>query len=109
MTSEQAKRRVIRAKPVVKKGVRYEELRASKSRGFQQNGGVLVAINDDSGEELWTLQIYQTIYDEAEETDVQDVFIKTLKLNWRGTKLTIENERGKTFEVDLESKEVTAK
>ncbi len=98
---ENAKRRVNRVAPVSKNGVRYEELRASKSRGFGQNGGVLVATDEKSGKELWTLQIYKTEYDPQEEQDVQDVFFTELQVNWLGTKLTIINERKKTFEISI--------
>ena len=35
---ERAKRRIEYVKPVLKKGVRYEELRSARSHGFNQNG-----------------------------------------------------------------------
>ena len=71
MESSKDGRRV--AKPVTHKGVRYEQIKAARSRGFGQNGGILVAVDVASGKELWTLQLYQTIYDPNEETDAQDV------------------------------------
>jgi hypothetical protein len=108
-TSERAKRRVTYVDPVVKKGVRYEELRGARSRGFNQNGGVLVAYDNDSGDELWTLLIYETKYDPNEESDVQDVFFKKLSASWFGNELKIVNERGAVFTVDPDSRTVTRK
>ena len=104
---ESAKRRVIRVNPVSKNGVRYEEIRGAKGRGFEQNGGVIAAVDEATDKELWTLVVYKTEYDPQEEADVQDVFISKLKVNWRGTKLKVVNERKRSFEVDLETKTVT--
>ena len=104
---ESAKRRVIRVNPVSKNGVRYEEIRGAKGRGFEQNGGVIAAVDEATDKELWTLVVYKTEYDPQEEADVQDVFISKLKVNWRGTKLKVVNERKRSFEVDLETKAVT--
>lgn len=107
--TERAKRRVTYVDPVVKKGVRYEELRGARSRSFDQNGGVLVAYDNDSNKELWTLLVYQTKYDPNEESDVQDVFFTKLSTSWFGNVLKIVNERGEVFEVDPESRSVTRK
>ena len=104
---ESAKRRVTPVKPVSRKGIRYEQIRGAKARGFEQNGGIIAAIDESTSEELWTLIVYTTEYDPQEEADVQDVFITKLSINWRGTKLKVVNERKRTFEIDLATQSVT--
>ena len=105
-STENAKRRINYVKPVSKNGIRYEELRGARSRGFDQNGGILVATEESTNKEIWTLKVYKTEYDSQEETDVQDVFFTKLKFNWFGTNLIIVNERQKTFEIDVKAKKV---
>ncbi|MCP4117534.1 MAG: hypothetical protein GY737_19490 [Desulfobacteraceae bacterium] len=106
---ETAKRRVKRVKPVSKHGIRYEEIRGARARGFPQNGGIIAAIDESTEKELWSLVVYETVYDEREELDVQDVYIKKLKVNWRGTVLTVVNERNKTYEINLKDQSVIEK
>ncbi len=104
---EHAKRRIKKVKPVSKHGIRYEEIKGARARGFGQNGGVIAAVDEKTGNEVWTLVVYETVYDKAEETDVQDVYITKMKVNWRGTVLTVINERHKTYLVDLNDRTIT--
>jgi hypothetical protein len=103
---ESAKRRVPKVEPVTAGKTRYEALRAARARGFNQNGGVIVAIDTKTSKELWTLQVYETHYDPNEEADVQDVFIIKLKLADKGKTLIVEDENGKTYSVDTEKHRV---
>ena len=57
---ESAKRRAPSARPVEHEGVRYEQLRRPKEQGFKQSGGVIAAIDEASGEQLWAVQLYET-------------------------------------------------
>ncbi|MCQ8105340.1 hypothetical protein NP590_14590 [Methylomonas sp. SURF-2] len=104
---ESPKKRVPSVSPVINKGIRYEVLKGAKSRGFSQNGGIIAAINESDGKELWTLTVYATSYDQAEETDVQDIFITRMTLGADGQSLEIENERKKKYVVTLSDQTVT--
>jgi hypothetical protein len=86
--------------PVRIGAVRYEVLQSSRKRGLPQNGGYIVACDVASGEELWTLRVYETVYDPAVELDVQDVFIQSMKKTLLGGKLKVEDERGRRFSID---------
>jgi hypothetical protein len=104
---ESSKRRAPAAKPVTHKGIRYEQLRGAKSRGFGQSGGIIAAIDVASGRELWTLQLYATQYDPHEETDVQEVYIEEMRIDAKSDTLIARDERGRTFVVDLKDRTVT--
>jgi hypothetical protein len=104
---ESSKRRAPAAKPVTHKGIRYEQLRAARSRGFGQSGGVIAAVDEASGQELWTLQLYTTQYDPHEETDAQEVYIEELRIDKKSETLIARDERGRTFIVNLKDRTVT--
>ncbi len=55
------------------------------------------------------LKVYEVHYDGDMEDDKQDVLITGLSLGWFGNRLTVRNERGQSFEVDLDSRQVSAK
>jgi hypothetical protein len=93
--------------PVSRKGVRYEVVRGGKGRGLGQNGGLIAAVDAGSGQELWVLKVYEVHYDGDMEDDKQDVFITDLSLGWFGNKLTVRNERGERYVVDLDTREVS--
>ena len=107
--SENTKRRVVFVDAITKNGVRYEELRSAMSRGFEQNGGVLLATDEATNKELWVLQIYKTEYDQQEEADVQDVYFTKLKASWFINSLAIVNERKETYEVKLNDRQIIRK
>ena len=68
-----------------------------------------MASDAKTNEQLWVKKIYDVNYVEGEELDTQDVFFTKIKSHWFSHKLTITNEKGETFEIDLESKDVTQK
>lgn len=92
--------------PVSSKGVRYEQVKNGLLAGFDQMGGYLAAYDEASGEQLWTLKVYDNKRSPDREGDVQDVFFKSMSLQDDGT-LLIENERRARFIVDVESRTVT--
>jgi hypothetical protein len=104
---ESAKRRAPAAKPVVVKGVRYEQMRRAKDHGFAQSGGVIAAVDEKSGETLWTVQLYKTEFDPAEELDAQEVYVKELALAKSGHALLATDERKRVWSVDLATHAVT--
>ncbi len=93
--------------PVTVGGVRYEAPHWGRERGLGQNGGFVRAVEAASGNELWLLQVYQTVYDESKETDVQDVFLTSLTANpSKAGTLLAANERGERFEIDPATRQV---
>jgi hypothetical protein len=93
--------------PVRVGGIRYEAMPWGKARGLNQNGGHVAAIDDRTGDELWLLKVYDVTYDGDMEADKQDVFVTSLAIDPAGRHLTVENEAGDRFSVDLESRKVT--
>jgi hypothetical protein len=64
-------------------------------------------VSEQTGEELWVQKIYEIAYDDDLEADKQDVAITDLKLSrWRN-RLTVKNERGERYQVDLATRAVT--
>ena len=63
-------------------------------------GGVLVATDEDTGEPLWTLKIYDIRIDPALEADAQWVFFRSMAFDADGG-LRIVNEAGRAFLVDV--------
>jgi hypothetical protein len=78
--------------PVVNGDMEY---RASTSRPGCVEG------RDTRGRETWWRQIYVIAYDPGLEKDVQDVFIKEMKL--ADGSLRIVNERGDEYKLDLKT------
>ena len=92
--------------PVRFGGTRYEAVPWGKARGLKQNGGYVAAIDAKTGEELWLLKVYDVSYDGDMEADKQDVFVTSLEIDRTGRFLTVENEAGDHFIVNLASREV---
>ena len=93
--------------PVRSGGIRYEAMQWGKARGLGQNGGYLAAIDEKTGDELWLLKVYDVSYDGDMEGDKQDVFVTSLEIDREGRRLTVENEAGDRFTVDLASRKVS--
>lgn len=94
--------------PVTLRGVRYEAPPDTRDFGDDQAGGYVVARDARSGRELWRQRIYATVYDPPLESDVQDVFIETLRAGRGGRTLEITDERGRRYTLDLASRAVQA-
>ena len=75
--------------------------------GTNQNGGYIEVLDAKSGVKLWGLLVYKTEYDPDLEKDIQDVFIKSLSINFLGTKLTVTDELGRQYEINISDKSVT--
>jgi hypothetical protein len=104
---ESAKRRAPVAKPVVAKGIRYEQMRRAKDHGYTQSGGVIAAVDEKTDKILWSVQLYKTEVDPAEELDAQEVYVKELALDKSGHALLATDERGRVWGVDLATHAVT--
>jgi hypothetical protein len=86
--------------PVTIGQVRYEAVPWGRLRELDQNGGYIAAIDENSGQELWILKVYDVRYDGDMEDDKQDLFITRIEPKDSRT-LLIENENGERFIVDL--------
>jgi hypothetical protein len=88
-------------KPVQIGKLRFEAVHWGRERGFEQNGGVVAALDVASGKEQWTVVVYRIEYIPKLETDVQDLFIRTLVAAPDGKHLLVTDEKGRRFEVDI--------
>lgn len=93
--------------PVMLGNTRFEAPLWGKSRDLAQNGGHVVAINNETGEELWLATLYEIVYDPDMEEDKQDLFLTSLKVDAKNSRLLAEDERGRKFALDIFSRKVT--
>ncbi|MDT0681203.1 hypothetical protein RM543_00790 [Roseicyclus sp. F158] len=91
--------------PVIEDGVRYEAVHWGKERGFAQNGGIVAARDEGSGEELWTAVIYEIEYG-PKSPQKYDRFITRMDLVEGGEALRIMDESGAVHRLDLSTREV---
>ena len=92
--------------PVVAEGVKY--LAPHVAPGYMEAygfptcpTGCVEAWDEKTGKLLWRVQVYEVQYDNKRERDVQDVFVRFLKI--QDGSLLVENESGARFTVDLKS------
>lgn len=93
--------------PVTDGATRYEQIKNGLLEGFDQMGGLLAAVDAQSGKRLWAMKVYDNRRLSDKEGDVQDVFFKSMSLRADGT-LLIENERGGKFVVDPKARTSTS-
>ena len=91
--------------PIYHDGVAYSQAGDGREVGFDQVGGVLVASDENTGEQRWTLAVYENKVDGLREADVQWVFFKSMTLDPDG-RLRIVNERRQAFLVDVHTRQV---
>jgi hypothetical protein len=93
-----------RIAPVKVASVIYEGIRnvAPNDNGRR---GYIEAWNVVTNKKLWELTLFTNGIDPNLEEDVQRVFIKSL--NIRNGRLIVTSERGKTYQVDLDTKPIT--
>ena len=72
--------------------------------GDAEKMGHVYARNTKTNALIWKVKVYEVKIDENLEKDIQWVFISSMKL--KDGKLTIENEKGKKFEVDVKTQKV---
>ena len=93
--------------PVVIDGVRYSQVLSGRKLGLDGNAGWLMASDAKSGDRLWTARIYEVIIDPADEADVQEVYFRSMARVPGKKALTIRDERGRGYEIDVETRQVT--
>jgi hypothetical protein len=91
--------------PVEHEGVRYEPLQAASSEGLAP--GVYIKATDvKSGQRLWTTRLWETSFDANREADVQNVFVRSLKLDASAGLVRVEDEKGRAALVELKDGKV---
>lgn len=94
-------------KPLVQNGVRYEVMLRTHRRGFSQSGGIIMAIDDDTDEELWNLIVYHDEIDPKWERDTQGAYITTITGSEDGQTIVVTNQFDRRYEVRLSDKSIT--
>jgi hypothetical protein len=89
----------VKVDPVVYEGIRYV---APNNDGRR---GCIEAWNVGTNKKLWELTLFTNRIDPNLEEDVQWVFIKAL--NIQDGRLIVTSERGKTYQVDVNTKAIT--
>lgn len=84
--------------PIVHQGVRYESRWSDKETIF--------AVDEKTGKQRWKVKLYEYRVDPAVETDVQEVFLRSMVLSGDGKALEISDERGGRYLLDLETRKV---
>jgi hypothetical protein len=79
----------------------------SWENGTDQNGGYIQVSTAKTGVPAWGIQVYKTEYDSGLEADIQDVFITKIQINICNTVLTVTDELGRVFAIDLHTKKIT--
>lgn len=79
----------------------------AKDNGTEQNGGYIQVSDAKTGVPAWGIQVYKTGYDSGLEADVQDVFITKIEIDIWNTVLTVTDESGRVFAIDLKTRAVT--
>jgi len=77
-----------------------------EGEGLEQNGGYIIAKDIATGKELWLARYTQRCTNPDLETDVQDVFIQSIKLSDDKASLNITDEKGRQFTLDLNTQKV---
>src|SRR5258708_32106545 len=85
--------------PVIYEGIRYVAPNDDGRRGYTE------AWNVGTNKKLWGLTLFTNRIDPNIEEDVQWVFIKVL--NIQDGRLMVTSERGKTYQVDVNTKAIT--
>ncbi len=86
--------------PVEHDGIRYEQDLINPDQG-DRNGGYLIAVDAETGERLWRVQVYQVPDQSAEGIPGMGRYFRSLQLVEDGVALEIENEAGGRYRVDL--------
>jgi hypothetical protein len=90
--------------------VRFDnlEIRAlhwGRRHGLPQNGGYIEAWKPGKDQPEWRLRVYEIVYDDVMEEDVQDLFIESMALLPEGS-LQVRDEDGNEYLVNLTTREV---
>ena len=94
--------------PVLRDGVLFEELMDNDVPGLDPRTTYLVARDAATRAPLWTVALYTVPLIPELETDVQAVFFSSLRSSDDGTRLLVEDERGRRYAVDIATRTAQA-
>jgi hypothetical protein len=94
--------------PVEIDGVVYAQVLNARKLGLPNAFGYLKAEDSKTGTRQWVQKVYEIKINPADETDVQEVYFRSLVRVPGRRALRIENEAGAKFVVDLDTRQVTA-
>ncbi|MCR4285255.1 MAG: hypothetical protein NUV97_04420 [archaeon] len=87
--------------PIIHKGVRYSVPHfVGDTENMKHVGGYVEAINVKTNERIWLKEIYKQKYVLGLESDIQEVYITSIKI--KNNKIIIQNEAGKEFTLDID-------
>ena len=92
-----------KAAPLVVDGIRYQASHERYAANDRPAGlrAYVEAWDVKADKLLWKAKVYEIVYDRNLETDVQDVYIESLKLD--GKVLVATTERKKDYRVDMKT------
>ena len=91
--------------PIVTKSAIYSA--PAFHHAYDHHGGVIEAREPGTEKLLWRVRVYEVVYEKNLETDVQDVFIRTLSLDKEHGLLIMSDESNRVFVLDMDTKKVT--
>lgn len=98
-----------RVPPVVIDGIRYSQVLSPRRVGIDAyGGGWMVAHDDRTGEQLWTLRVYEIVFNLDDEIDVQETYFERMDRVHGRRELLVRNERGDRFLVDVDTRTASA-
>ena len=90
--------------PVDHAGIRYAVDPWATENGARIKGGVVTARNLETNALIWTLTVYVVDQKPGLESDVQDVFVKSLSIDAAKNRLIIQNEKNHTYWLDIDKR-----
>ena len=87
-------------------GIRYSQETDGLMHGLDQRTGYLVAADAATGTRLWALRVYEVRMIPGLESDVQDVFFRSMSLQEDGRSIVVEDELGRRFAIELSTRSV---
>jgi hypothetical protein len=104
MTEHKKRRAPADVEPVRLDGLRYEAPLMGQPFGFGQDGGIVTARDDATGDLVWSQRVYTVDDGDDIEEEKQEVYIRTLALTDDRRALRVVNERGQRFGLGLDGR-----
>lgn len=92
---------------IIFKGKKYIVTHWNKEPAFKQNGGIIEVWNIKKNRLIKRVLIYKIQYKSEIESDIQDVFITSIKLNKSKNTIIIVNEKGNIYGLNIHNYKVT--
>ena len=106
MAEDKKRRKPADVEPVRHGGLRYEAPLMGDPFGFSQDGGIVTARDDATGDLVWTQRVYIVDHGDDIAEEKQDVYIKALALTDDRRALLVVDERGERFRLSLADRSI---